>query len=76
MKTIKIKVNNEVFNHFLWFLNRFSKDEIEIIEIEKYDRVKEEVVKDLESALVNPEKYISLGELDTILEDTLKKYGA
>ena len=32
MKTIQLRINDKVYDKFLWLLSKFSKDEIEIID--------------------------------------------
>ncbi|MGY6544222.1 tRNA pseudouridine synthase A [Arthrospiribacter ruber] len=76
MNTIKIKVNDKIYNHLMWFFNRFSKDELEIVEVQNLDLLKQDVAIDLEESFKFPEKFVSLEELDVMLEGTLKKYGA
>ncbi|MBW3466581.1 hypothetical protein EGN73_01970 [Arthrospiribacter ruber] len=60
----------------MWFFNRFSKDELEIVEVQNLDLLKQDVAIDLEESFKFPEKFVSLEELDVMLEGTLKKYGA
>lgn len=76
MKTIKIKVNDKIYNHLMWFFNRFSKDEFEIVEVQNLDILKQDVAIDLDESFKFPEKFVCLEELDVMLEGTLKKYEA
>lgn len=32
MQPISLRINTEVYKHLIWFLKRFSKDEIEVVE--------------------------------------------
>lgn len=74
--TITIKVSDKIYNHLMWFLKRFSKDELEIVEIQNLEKLKSELHDDLEQSLKSPENHLSIEELDALLEDTLKRYGA
>ena len=60
----------------MWFLKRFSKDELEIVEVQNFEKLQSDLKNDLNESLNSPETMISIEELDTLLEDTLKKYGA
>lgn len=76
MNTITIKVSDKIYNHLMWFLKRFSKDELEIVEIQNFEKIKSELHDDLQQSLNSPENHLSIEELDALLEDTLKRYGA
>jgi hypothetical protein len=76
MNTITIKVSDKIYNHLMWFLKRFSKDELEIVEVQNFEKLQSDLKNDLNESLNSPETMISIEELDTLLEDTLKKYGA
>jgi hypothetical protein len=72
--TITIKVSDKIYNHLMWFLKRFSKDELEIVEIQNLEKLKSELHDDLKQSLNSPENHLSIEELDALLEDTLNKY--
>lgn len=75
MQTICLRVNDNVYKHLMWFFNKFSKDELQIIE---EDQEFLSAQKDLKIELDTLEKgqveYIDLQQLDDALEATIRKY--
>ena len=75
MKTIKLKINDRVYKHFMWFLERFKKDEIQVIkEDDNYLSVKEYLNKELKEIENGNAEFISLDQLDQELEDTIQTH--
>ena len=75
MQTIRLKVSRDAYKHLMWFLSKFKKEELQIIKednefvsVQKY--LKEEL-KDIENGST---EFISINELDTELEATIKQY--
>jgi hypothetical protein len=59
----------------MWFLKRFGKNEIEIInENEEYLSIQEYLKKELESIENGKAEFISFNQLDEELESTIRKY--
>lgn len=75
MQTIRLRINDNIFKQFMWLLNRFSKNEIEVIrENEEYISVQDYLNNELESIENGTAKFISLNQLEEDLEATLRKY--
>ena len=75
MRTIRLRVNDKVFKHFMWFLERFKKDEIQVInENEEFNSVKEYLDRELSELEKGNAERISIEGLDTELEDTIRKH--
>ena len=77
MQTIRLKVNDKVYKYLMWFLSKFNKEEIQIIEENKEfisvkDYLSEELIK-LDKGTI---EYLDLDELDNDLENTIRKYEA
>ena len=75
MQTIRLKVNDKVYKYLMWFLSKFNKEEIQIIEENKEfisvkDYLSEELIK-LDKGTI---EYLDLYELDNDLENTIRKY--
>lgn len=71
MQTITLKVEDETYEKFLWFLNHFSKDELKILEQSKYIsddeylRNIDGMVKSIKKAQKEPiESGVTLDELE------------
>ncbi len=71
MQTITLKVEDSVSDKFLWFLNHFSKNEIEIIDKTVYQSDDEYLrsIKNMEESILDAskeklDKYVPLDKLD------------
>ena len=75
MQTIRLRIDDKIYKPFMWLLQRFSKDEIEVIhETNDYLSVKEYLEKELDEVEEGSAEYISLEKLDEELENTIKKH--
>lgn len=75
MQTIRLRVNDSIFQQLMWFLKRFGKNEIEVInENEEYLSNQEYLKKELESIENGKAEFISFNQLDEELESTIRKY--
>ncbi|MBS9782372.1 MAG: hypothetical protein KGV43_01055 [Arcobacter sp.] len=71
MQTITLKVEDNVSDKFLWFLNHFSRDEIEILDKTSYksddeylrsiEGMEESIIKESNEKLEN---YVTMDKLD------------
>ena len=57
-------------------MNKFIEDKVDILEGQNLEKLKSELHDDLKQSLNSPENHLSIEELDALLEDTLKRYGA
>ena len=77
MQTIKLRVNEEGYQHLMWFLNKFSQEELQIIgENEDFVSVQNDLKKELDRVENNKAEYINLEQLDQDLERTIRQYEA
>lgn len=75
MQTIRLRVNDSIFQPLMWFLKRFGKNEIEVInENEEYLSVQEYLKKELATIENGTAEFVSFNELDQELEATIRKY--
>jgi hypothetical protein len=59
----------------MWFLNKFSKDELQIIEEDQqFISAQNELRKDLEMLEKGQTEFIELQQLDDELEATIRRY--
>jgi hypothetical protein len=77
MHTIRLRVNDKVYRNLMWFLERFKKDEIQVINedsefisIQEYLKTELKILENLKN------EFVTLEELDDELEKTIKKYEA
>ena len=65
MRTIRLRINDNVYKHFIWFLQRFKRDEIQVVqEDESYNSVKAYLAKELDNLEKGDAELISLEELE------------
>lgn len=77
MQTIRLRVNDKVYKNLMWFLSKFSKDELQIIEEDKaFVSMQEELNNSLEKVENGNKDFIDIKQLDDELEATNKKYEA
>lgn len=77
MQTIRLQVNNKIYKHLMWFLSRFQKDEIQIIEENQgYLSVQEYLKNELARVEEGKAEYITLDDLDKDLQSTIDNYEA
>ncbi len=75
MHSIKLKVNDKIYDKILWFLNKFSNDEIEIIiEDDNYLENKKYLEKELKEVLDGDNDFFSVNEVEQRLEKIIKKH--
>lgn len=75
MQTIRLRVNNKIYSHLMWFLKRFRNDEIQVInEDSKFMSVQEYMKNELHKLESEEGEMMSLEELDDDLENTIRKY--
>jgi len=75
MQTIRLQVNNNIYKHLMWFLARFKKDEIQIIEEnQEFLSVQQYLQKELVAVESGEAEFISIDELDRDLQATIDKY--
>jgi hypothetical protein len=75
MKIIKLKINDSIYNELMWFLNRFSKDEVEIIkEDENFAATKNYLERELKEIKSGKATFHTLEEAESRIEKTIRKY--
>lgn len=77
MQTIRLRVNDKIYKHLMWFLSRFNKEEIQLIrEDAEFISIQEYLKSELEDIENGTAEFISIEQLDNDLETTIKKYEA
>lgn len=75
MHTIRLKINDKVFDKLVWFLNKFSTDEVEIInEDTEFFENQEYLENELGEILKGKANFIELDEVDDRLENIIKSH--
>ena len=77
MQTIRLRVNDKIYDRLMWLLERFNKEEIQVIrENDEFVSVREYLTKELENIENGTAKLVSVDQLDNELETTIKKHEA
>lgn len=73
MHTLRLRVDNKIYKNLMWFLGRFSKDEIQIEEeSDQYISTKNYLEKELKTIEEGKAEYISIEQLDNHIETIIK----
>jgi hypothetical protein len=77
METIRLRVDSKIYKNLMWFLKRFSKDEILVVkENDEFLSVKEYLKIELNKVENGSEESIDINQLDKELEESIRKYEA
>jgi hypothetical protein len=77
MQTIRLRVNEKVYRSLMLFLERFKKDEIQVIkEDSEFISIQEYLKNELDVLEKGKNEFLSLEKLDSELEKTIQKYEA
>ena len=75
MQTIRLQVNNDSYKHLMWFLNKFKKEELLIInEDEQYISVQNYLQGELKKIESGDAEFVDIDELDAELETTIRQH--
>jgi tyrosyl-tRNA synthetase len=78
MHSVRLKISDKIYKNVLWWLSKFSKDEVEII-IENFDEQtfeenKKYLSEELNEILNGSAKFLSEEEAEYRLEKMIKKH--
>lgn len=77
MQTIRLRVNDKIYKHLMWFLSRFNNEEIQLIrEDAEFISIQDYLKNELEVVENGTAEFISIEQLDNELETTIKKHEA
>lgn len=78
MHSIRLKISDKIFGNVMWWLSKFSKDEVEIIfddnDDATFEKNKKYLKKELEEILSGNAKFLSEEEAEYKLEQIIKKH--
>jgi len=75
MHTLKLNINDLVYDKFIGLLNKFQKDEVEIVSDDiDFQSAKKYLQTELDEINSGKAKFLSEDEFDLSLEKILKKY--
>jgi hypothetical protein len=75
MHTIKLKIEDNVYDKLIWLLSKFTKDEVEIIlEESSFTEQKKYLETELDEILKDKAEFLSVNETEQRLENLLRKH--
>ena len=75
MHTVRLKVNDSVYDKLLVLLSKFNKDEVEIIsETSDFKQNQSYLSNELDEILTGNARFIEMEEADQRLENIIKKH--
>jgi hypothetical protein len=75
MHTIRLKVNDKIYEKLLWLLSKFSKDEIEIVvENTTFSNDQKYLEKELMEIMSGEAKFLGVEEAEARLEKSIKQH--
>jgi uncharacterized protein involved in exopolysaccharide biosynthesis len=75
MHTLKLKIDDKVYDQLIGLLGRFTKDEVEIImEENEVQETKKYLQEELDNMISGKATYLSVNETEQRLETLIRKY--
>lgn len=75
MHTLRLKVNDKVFDKLVWFLGKFSNDEVEIInEDSEFFENQKYLEKELKDLINGKTNLVEIDEVEARLENRIKNH--
>ena len=75
MHSVKLKIDDKIYDNLLWFLKKFSKDELEIvIEETNFQENKKYLEAELKEVIVGKARFYSVNEVEQRLDKIIKKH--
>ena len=75
MHTVKLRVNDRIYDKFIWLISKFTKDEVEIIpENADFTTTQKYLLDELNEIRQGTAKFIDLDQAENRLENSIKKY--
>lgn len=75
MHTIKLKIDDKVYDKLIWLLGKFAKDEVEIVmEESTFLETKKYLDSELNDIQSNKANFLSLNETEQRLDNLIKKH--
>lgn len=75
MHTIKLKIDDKVYDKLIWLLGKFNKEEVEIIlEETNFLETKKYLDAEMDDILTNKANFLSENETEQRLENLIRKH--
>ena len=74
MKTIKLEISNKIYDKVLLLLQQFNPDDVKVVEENTFEFEKEYLSKEIEKIDNGSAEFISIEELERVMEERILKY--
>ena len=75
MHTIKLKIEDKVYDKLIWLLSKFTKDEVEIIlEESSFTETKKYLETELDEILKDKADFLTVNDTEQRLENLIRKH--
>jgi hypothetical protein len=75
MQTVRLKINDKVYDKVMWLLRKFNRNEIEIIvDDSTYNENQEYLQNELDEINSGKAKFQSIDELESRLDNAIRKH--
>lgn len=75
MQTVRLRVNDRIYDKLLWLLSKFNKDEIEVIpETNDFTKNQKYLADELNEILSGKATFVEMDDADQRLENIIKKH--
>jgi hypothetical protein len=74
MHTLKLKIDDKVYDKFMGLLRKFSKEEVEIINEDNFPQTKKYLQQELDEIISGQANFLSVNETEAQLETLIKKH--
>ncbi len=74
MRTLRLKINDKVFDKVVWLLSKFGKEEVEVInEDTEFFKTQEYLERELKEIEMGNANFIEMEEAESRLENAIKR---
>jgi len=75
MQTIRLNINDKIYDRLMWLLGKFSKDEVEIIKEDKdFAANRSYLETELNEIVDGKAKFVTLEDAEQRLENVIRKH--
>jgi hypothetical protein len=75
MQTLRLRVNDRIYDKLIWLLSKFSKEEIEVIpETNDFASNQKYLLDEMNEILSGKAKFVEMGEAESRLENVIRKH--
>ena len=75
MQTVRLRVNDGIYDKVIWLLSKFSKEEVEVIpETDDFAANQKYLLDEMNEILSGKAKFVEMDEAENRLENAIRKH--